>query len=218
MLKPLLTTRQKILLLLWLLVPVFYLAYWAIVLPAGPTGRGRLPVWMLMYVPLAAWQVLNDFKRMRRNKPGFVRLIHNRNYHKLALIGTGFMNAVYCYYIYSSTHPDTTDTSRWMPAFGGLFILLMGNYLLPLSRREYMESELTFNTPFMRRYGDLLVRAYRLVARLLVVGGAVAMVGAAWLPINTALSVAAGTPVAAGIVAFSVFWVWVARRRWLAVG
>lgn len=142
------------------------------------------------------------------------RVIDNPNYRKLSLTACVFISLATCYLQYDTIYPDAVST-KWLAAGMAVFLVMLGNYQVALSQPAYLP--LTFNTPFMRRYGDLVARSYRLAARLLFWGGLLSLVLVWQLPGEQSLVAVVSVTLAAGVVAFVLFWFWYAQRRLLAV-
>ena len=210
--KLLLTAREKLMLCAILLVPLGYIVFLQLTLPAGSAEHKTLP-WsfvLLMLIPMLA--IATDFSGSGQ-RYFMKRVVDNPNYRKLSLMACTFISFGSCYLLRDMVYPAAVST-KWLAAGMAVFLALLGNYQVALSQPAYLP--LTFNTPFMRRYGDLVARSYRLAARLLFWGGLLSLALVWQLPEHQSLMAVVSMELAVGVIAFSTFWFWYAQRRRLA--
>lgn len=197
---------------LMLLPPISYWLYLRAALP--PDSLRPLPITLLVVLLLPALPLVTDFRlALGSDRVFLARVKNNPNYRKLSWLSAGFLGLIWCYLLQQQIIPAARE-SKWLAAGMAVFVMLLGNYQAALSQPAYMA--LTFDTPFMRRYGDLVARAYRWAARLLFLGGLLGLGAVWWLPVEQGLLAVVGIELLAGLLAFLCFGVWFLQRRWRA--
>ena len=206
--KPVFSVHQKVVLCGIVVLPLLYMLFLLATLPT--TQYQQIPWVFLLPITVALVQILTDFRAMGPQRHHLERVVNSRSFRRLHGVMVLFLSLLFCYQLYHVTHPDKIS-AQWLATAIAVFVLLLGNYQVALGQPPYMA--LSFETPFMRRYGDLVARGYRLAGRLLFVGG-LAVVGLVWLlPADYALLLIVGIVLCAYLLAFSTFWLWYVQRH-----
>jgi len=180
--KPLFSICQKVVLCSIVALPLLYMLFLLAKLPS--TQYQHMPWVFLLPVTVALTQILTDFRLMGPQRVHIERVVGNRSLRKLHGVIIAFLSLQFCYYLYDTTHPDKISP-QWVATAIAVFMALVGNYQVALGQPKYLF--LTFNTPFMQHYGDLVTHSYRLAGRLLFASGLMVMLPIWILPASYAL-------------------------------
>ncbi|MBW3129617.1 hypothetical protein [Hymenobacter profundi] len=207
--KPLFSIRQKVVLCSIVVLPLLYMLFLLATLPS--TQYQHIPWIFLLPITVALTQILTDFRLIGAQLVHIERFIGNRSLRKSHGVIIAFLSLHFCYYLYNTTHPDTISP-QWVATVIAVFMALIGNYQVALGQPNYLL--LTFNTPFMQHYGDLVTRSYRLAGRLLFASGLLVMLPIWILPATYALFLVVSLILGAYLLAVLLFG-WQCGQRWV---
>ncbi|QNE38159.1 hypothetical protein F1C16_00605 [Hymenobacter sp. NBH84] len=207
--KPLFSIRQKVVLCSIIALPLLYMLFLLATLP--PAQYQHIPWIFLLPIMVALTQILTDFRFMGPQRIHIERVVGKRSLRKSHGVMVAFLSLLYCYYLYNTTHSDTISP-QWVATAIAVFMVLLGNYQVALGQPKYLL--LTFNTPFMQHYGDLVTRSYRLAGRLLFASGLLVMLPIWILPASYALFLVVSLILGAYVLAVLLFG-WQCGQRWV---